>query len=36
MALYRRGAIQEVGLISLIADVIGRLVGENLLLAMLV
>jgi Na+/H+ antiporter NhaD/arsenite permease-like protein len=30
------GAIQEVGLISLIADVIGRLVGENLLLAMLV
>jgi len=30
------GAIQEVGLISLIADLIGRLVGENLLLAMLV
>jgi Na+/H+ antiporter NhaD/arsenite permease-like protein len=30
------GAIQEVGLISLIADAIGRLVGENLLLAMLV
>ncbi len=30
------GAIQEVGLISLIADAIGRLVGENLLLAVLV
>jgi Na+/H+ antiporter NhaD/arsenite permease-like protein len=30
------GAIQEVGLISLIADAIGRLVGSNLLLAMLV
>jgi Na+/H+ antiporter NhaD/arsenite permease-like protein len=30
------GAIQEVGLISFIADLIGRLVGENLLLAMLV
>jgi Na+/H+ antiporter NhaD/arsenite permease-like protein len=30
------GAIQEVGLISLIADFLGRLVGENLLLAMLV
>ncbi len=30
------GAIQEVGLISLITDAIGRLVGENLLLAMLV
>ncbi len=30
------GAIQEVGLISLIADFIGRLVGDNLLLAMLV
>lgn len=29
------GAIQEVGLISLIADLIGRLVGRNLLLAML-
>jgi Na+/H+ antiporter NhaD/arsenite permease-like protein len=29
------GAIQEVGLISLIADGIGRLVGDNLLLAML-
>ncbi len=28
------GAIQEVGLISVIADFIGRLVGENLLLAM--
>jgi Na+/H+ antiporter NhaD/arsenite permease-like protein len=30
------GAIQEVGLISLIADAIGRLVGENLLVAVLV
>ncbi len=30
------GAIQEVGLISFIADLIGNLVGENLLLAMLV
>ena len=30
------GAIQEVGLISLIADFLGRLVGDNLLLAMLV
>jgi Na+/H+ antiporter NhaD/arsenite permease-like protein len=30
------GAIQEVGLISLIADAIGRLVGDNLLLAILV
>jgi Na+/H+ antiporter NhaD/arsenite permease-like protein len=30
------GAIQEVGLISLIADAIGRLVGDSLLLAMLV
>jgi Na+/H+ antiporter NhaD/arsenite permease-like protein len=30
------GAIQEVGLISLIADMIGRLVGDSLLLAMLV
>ncbi len=30
------GAIQEVGLISFIADIIGRLVGENLFLAMLV
>jgi Na+/H+ antiporter NhaD/arsenite permease-like protein len=30
------GAIQEVGLISLIADLIRRLVGENLVLAMLV
>jgi Na+/H+ antiporter NhaD/arsenite permease-like protein len=30
------GAIQEVGLISFIADAIGRLVGSNLLLAMLV
>ena len=30
------GAIQEVGLISVIADLIGRLVGVNLLLAMLV
>ena len=30
------GAIQEVGLISFIADLIGRLVGDNLLLAMLV
>jgi Na+/H+ antiporter NhaD/arsenite permease-like protein len=30
------GAIQEVGLISLIADFIRRLVGDNLLLAMLV
>jgi Na+/H+ antiporter NhaD/arsenite permease-like protein len=30
------GAIQEVGLISLVADFIGRLVGDNLLLAMLV
>jgi Na+/H+ antiporter NhaD/arsenite permease-like protein len=30
------GAIQEVGLIGLIADVLGRLVGDNLLLAMLV
>ena len=30
------GAIQEVGLISLIADLIGRLVGDSLLLAMLV
>jgi Na+/H+ antiporter NhaD/arsenite permease-like protein len=30
------GAIQEVGLISLIADAIGRQVGENVLLAMLV
>ena len=30
------GAIQEVGLISFIADFIGRLVGDNLLLAMLV
>jgi Na+/H+ antiporter NhaD/arsenite permease-like protein len=29
------GAIQEVGLISLIADLIGRLVGDSLLLAML-
>lgn len=29
------GGIQEVGLISMIADAIGRLVGENLLLAML-
>ncbi len=29
------GAIQEVGLISLIAEVIGRLVGDNLVLAML-
>jgi len=29
------GAIQEVGLISLIAQIIGRLVGDNLLLAML-
>jgi Na+/H+ antiporter NhaD/arsenite permease-like protein len=29
------GAIQEVGLISFIADVIGRLVGDNLLLTML-
>jgi Na+/H+ antiporter NhaD/arsenite permease-like protein len=30
------GAIQEVGLISLIADFIGRLVGDNLAVAMLV
>jgi Na+/H+ antiporter NhaD/arsenite permease-like protein len=30
------GAIQEVGLISFIADAIGRLVGENLMLAVLV
>jgi Na+/H+ antiporter NhaD/arsenite permease-like protein len=30
------GAIQEVGLISLIADLIGRLVGDSLVLAMLV
>jgi Na+/H+ antiporter NhaD/arsenite permease-like protein len=30
------GAIQEVGLVSFIADFIGRLVGDNLLLAMLV
>lgn len=30
------GAIQEVGLISIIASMIGNLVGENLLLAMLV
>jgi Na+/H+ antiporter NhaD/arsenite permease-like protein len=30
------GAIQEVGLISLIADMIGSLVGENLIAAMLV
>jgi Na+/H+ antiporter NhaD/arsenite permease-like protein len=30
------GAIQEVGLISFIADFIGRLVGDNLLVAMLV
>ena len=30
------GAIQEVGLISLIADGIGRLVGDNLVLAILV
>ena len=30
------GAIQEVGLISFIADLIGRLVGESLILAMLV
>ncbi|GAB4535748.1 MAG: ArsB/NhaD family transporter [Anaerolineae bacterium] len=30
------GSIQEVGLISFIADAIGRLVGSNLLLAMLV
>ncbi len=30
------GAIQEVGLISLIADFVGRLVADNLLLAMLV
>jgi Na+/H+ antiporter NhaD/arsenite permease-like protein len=30
------GAIQEVGLVSYIADFIGRLVGENLLLAVLV
>jgi Na+/H+ antiporter NhaD/arsenite permease-like protein len=30
------GAIQEVGLISLVADAIGRLVGDNLLLAILV
>ena len=30
------GAIQEVGLISLIADFLGRVVGDNLLLAMLV
>lgn len=30
------GAIQEVGLISLIADVIGRLVEDNLLLAVLI
>jgi Na+/H+ antiporter NhaD/arsenite permease-like protein len=30
------GAIQEVGLISHVADLIGRLVGDNLLLAMLV
>ena len=29
------GAIQEVGLISFIADGIGRLVGDNLILAML-
>lgn len=29
------GAIQEVGLISLIADVIGRLVGDNLIVTML-
>ena len=29
------GAIQEVGLISIIADLIGRLVGESLILAML-
>ncbi|MGD2155685.1 MAG: SLC13 family permease [Anaerolineales bacterium] len=29
------GAIQEVGLISLIADVIGRLVGDNLMVTML-
>jgi Na+/H+ antiporter NhaD/arsenite permease-like protein len=29
------GAIQEVGLISLIADLIGRLVGDSLMLAML-
>jgi Na+/H+ antiporter NhaD/arsenite permease-like protein len=29
------GAIQEVGLISLIAEIIGRAVGDNLLLAML-
>ncbi len=37
MALFIMvGAIQEVGLISFIADAIGRLVGDNLLLAMLV
>ncbi|MFN2280636.1 MAG: SLC13 family permease, partial [Anaerolineales bacterium] len=30
------GAIQEVGLISMIATVIGRLIGENLVLAMIV
>ncbi|NIV38265.1 MAG: citrate transporter [Anaerolineae bacterium] len=30
------GAIQEVGLISLIADLIGRLVGDSLILAMVV
>ncbi len=29
------GAIQEVGLISMVADVIGRLVGDNLVLAIL-
>ncbi len=29
------GAVQEVGLISFIADIIGRMVGDNLLLAML-
>ena len=29
------GAIQEVGFISLIADAIGKLVGENIVLAML-
>jgi Na+/H+ antiporter NhaD/arsenite permease-like protein len=37
MALFITvGAIQEVGLISFIADFIGKLVGENLTLAMLV
>jgi Na+/H+ antiporter NhaD/arsenite permease-like protein len=37
MALFMCvGAIQEIGFISLIADLIGRLVGDSLILAMLV